>query len=155
MGSILPFAFNGIEVVNVDGSGTPCLKGFSLGIGQAPEGYLYPFNGTIDEVAIWNKSLSASEIQDLYQLQIGTYYWYVNATDGTYTTQSETRQFTIENPDSTPTATVTNLAEQSQEVNWIYWNWTNPGDADFSQAIVYINGTNEANTSNNYYNSTG
>jgi len=57
--------------------------------------------------------------------------------------------------DSTPPASVTNLQNQSAGGTWIYWNWTNPADADFSEAIVYINGSNIANTSNNYYNATG
>jgi hypothetical protein len=57
--------------------------------------------------------------------------------------------------DTTPPASVTGLANQSSGSYWIYWNWTEPGDADYSQAIVYINGSNTANTSNNYYNATG
>ena len=57
--------------------------------------------------------------------------------------------------DSTPPAGITNLANQSRDTTWIYWNWTNPTDADFSQAIVYVNGSNLANTSSNYYNATG
>ncbi len=32
-----------------------------------------PFNGTIDEVAIWNRSLSAEEIKDLYNRQAGNF----------------------------------------------------------------------------------
>ncbi len=57
--------------------------------------------------------------------------------------------------DTTPPATVTNLANQSADTTWIYWNWTNPADADFNKSIIYINGINAANTSNNYYNATG
>jgi len=44
------------------------------------------FDGEIDEFAIWNRSLSASEIADLYNLTAGKYYWQVNVTD----TQSNT-----------------------------------------------------------------
>jgi len=57
--------------------------------------------------------------------------------------------------DSTPPASVTNLANQSSGASWIYWNWTNPADADFGEAIIYIDSVNVANTSNNYYNATG
>jgi hypothetical protein len=39
------------------------------------------FNGTIDEVAIWNRTLSADEILNHYRLDEGKYYWKVNATD--------------------------------------------------------------------------
>ncbi|MBI2056979.1 hypothetical protein HYT91_01865, partial [Candidatus Pacearchaeota archaeon] len=57
--------------------------------------------------------------------------------------------------DTTPPSFITNLANQSATATSIYWNWTNPRDADFSQAIIYINNTNVANTSNNFYNATG
>jgi len=56
--------------------------------------------------------------------------------------------------DTTPPAKVTDLGEVSAGKTWIYWNWTNPVDADFSQNIIYIDGNNVANTSNNYYNAT-
>jgi len=61
---------------------------------------------------------------------------------------------TIASDDTTPPDSVTSLSSPSQGTDWIYWTWTNPG-VDFSQAIIYINGTNVANTSNNYYNATG
>ncbi|MBU2561187.1 MAG: fibronectin type III domain-containing protein [Nanoarchaeota archaeon] len=57
--------------------------------------------------------------------------------------------------DSTPPASVTDLNNQSAGTTWIYWNWTNPSDADFSQAIIYINSSNVANISDDYYNATG
>ena len=57
--------------------------------------------------------------------------------------------------DATPPASVTNLTNQSAGSTWIYWNWTNPTDGDFNESIIYINGSNVANTSNNYYNATG
>ncbi len=43
-------------------------------------GYGY-FNGTIDEVAIWNRSLSKEEIDNLYSIGGAKYYWKANATD--------------------------------------------------------------------------
>ncbi|VVB92799.1 S-layer protein [uncultured archaeon] len=42
--------------------------------------------------------------------------------------------------DTTPPASVTNLAMQNNGTNWIYWTWTNPTDADFSKVMVYIDG---------------
>jgi len=96
--------------------------------------------------------------------------WYYNKTSlasGTYTYKvyandsatkvfdvSETRTVTV-NADTTPPATVTNLQNQSAGGSWVYWSWANPADIDFSQAIIYVNGSNVANTSNNYYNATG
>jgi len=54
-----------------------------------------------------------------------------------------------------PPASVTGLANQSAGTTWIYWNWTNPADADFNQSIIFKDGINVANTSNNFYNMTG
>jgi hypothetical protein len=49
--------------------------------------------------------------------------------------------------DVTPPASVTNLTNTTYEATYITWNWTNPGDADFSHAVVYLNGTWKANVS--------
>lgn len=38
-------------------------------------------NGIFDDIAIWNRSLSASEARAVYQLRNDTYTWAVNATD--------------------------------------------------------------------------
>ena len=81
--------------------------------------------------------------------------------DGNYWLYAEAKQGYVEfsqnitEEDTTPPASVTNMANQSAGTTWIYWTWTNPSDSDFSQAIIYIDGDNEANTSNNYYNATG
>jgi hypothetical protein len=55
------------------------------------------FNGTIDEVAIWNRSLTADEILDLYRLGYGKYYWSANASDGVNTASNGTNEFTVLN----------------------------------------------------------
>ena len=65
-------SFNGINLTGYD----------SLRIGSEIQNSR-EWNGTIDETAIYNKSLNASKIEDLYQLNGGVtkYYWKVNATD--------------------------------------------------------------------------
>lgn len=57
--------------------------------------------------------------------------------------------------DTTPPGPVSGLTAIAKGKNFITWNWTNPSDSDFSQAIIYINGVNVANTSNHMYNATG
>lgn len=59
----------------------------------------YQFNGTIDEVAIWNRSLSAQEVQDLYQLKTGTYYWRISVSDRTDEVNT-TNEFILYDPSS-------------------------------------------------------
>ncbi len=60
-----------------------------------------------------------------------------------------------EGADTTPPGKATKLDSAFVSQEWIYWNWTNPSDADFSHAIVYIDGDWKANTTLNYYNATG
>lgn len=66
----------------------------------------YYFNGTIDEVAIWNRSLSETEIQNLYQRGLGDLNLSIqscssaNCSDGTWTelnTNSTTQNFAYDN----------------------------------------------------------
>jgi hypothetical protein len=73
---------------------------------------------------------------------------WANATTGETSATSVT--FTT---DTTPPASVTSLTSPSKGTTWIYWTWTNPV-SDFSEAIVYLDGTWKVNTSNNYYNAT-
>lgn len=40
------------------------------------------WRGYIDEVGIWNRSLNYDEVQSIYRLKNGTYYWNVSVTDG-------------------------------------------------------------------------
>lgn len=57
---------DGVKVFEVDGSGVPCLSGYALGVGSSLQGLRYYFNGSIDEVIIFNRSLSSGEVLDLY-----------------------------------------------------------------------------------------
>jgi hypothetical protein len=78
------------------------------------------------------------------------YYWIECDDDPDNIGTSPNMTITI---DTTPPAWVTSLDNQSSGLTWVYWTWTNPV-SDFSKAIVYINGTNEENTTNEYYNYT-
>ena len=49
--------------------------------------------------------------------------------------------------DVTPPGTVTNLQATNITNSSIRWNWTNPGDADFLENIISINGVNLINSS--------
>ena len=58
-------------------------------------------------------------------------------------------------PNTVPPGSVTELTSSEQGDARIKWTWKNPTDSDFDYSIVYLNGANIANTSNNYYNATG
>ncbi|PIZ57007.1 hypothetical protein COY28_00425, partial [Candidatus Woesearchaeota archaeon CG_4_10_14_0_2_um_filter_57_5] len=55
----------------------------------------YVFNGTIDEVAVWNRSLSSDEVLSLASLRNITYYWKANATDYTARNETDTWVFSV------------------------------------------------------------
>lgn len=57
--------------------------------------YNRSLNGTIDEVAVFNRSLTASEILDYYRLKDGTYYWKVTAEDDESLIESDIWEFYI------------------------------------------------------------
>ena len=86
------------------------------------------FNGTIDEVKIYNKALSSAEIQADYEA--------------------------AGSEDTTPPSTISNL-QNVAGTTWINWTWTNPPDEDFSHTMVYLDGIWKTNTSDAHYNATG
>ncbi|MBI2449275.1 hypothetical protein HYV49_03175, partial [Candidatus Pacearchaeota archaeon] len=81
--SIMTMYINGVVV-----NSTPIMTSGPVGntldlyVGSNSSGTSRFFNGTLDELVIWNRSLAASEITELYNLTLGRfYYWKVNATD--------------------------------------------------------------------------
>ncbi len=162
-GSSINLYINGTLVRTQAQTGDVQDQSFNILIGRYQASYL---NGSIDDVMMFRRALSSSEVLALYNATANQYYNnFTGLSYGNYTfkgyavdtagnkANTETRTVTL-HADSTPPASVTSLANQSRSQTWIYWNWTNPADADFSQAIIYLNGSNVANTSNNYYNAT-
>lgn len=81
----------------------------SLGIGGLT-GAANNFQGLLDDIAIFNKSLTAAEILDIYRLREGVYHWRVNVSDnaGAYNV-SPVYTFTVGNsPPYNGTAVVLN-----------------------------------------------
>ncbi len=92
-GSVLSVYINGALDKNLSVTGQ--LIGTAAETFIGTEGVASFFNGTIDEVRITNRSLTAQEIQENYRLKNGTWYWYATANDSTSLTTSATRQFSI------------------------------------------------------------
>ena len=57
--------------------------------------------------------------------------------------------------DTTAPGAITNLVLVGRTNSTLSWSWANPTDSDFNSAIVYINGVNVVNTSNNHYMASG
>jgi hypothetical protein len=83
-GSHIILYMDGYEDTNTACSHAPYVAGdqrLNFGLQYATNTRDKYFDGRIDEFAIWNRSLSLSEIKDLYRLKNGTYYMKTIATD--------------------------------------------------------------------------
>lgn len=58
---------------------------------------------------------------------------------------------TLAGKDTAAPSPINNLGVASRDATSIRWTWTNPTESDFDKAIVYVNGVNVKNTTNNYY----
>ena len=82
--SHVAFTYNGsTELLYINGilSGTKIISQNYINISDIPLLIGNGFNGSIDEVAIWNRTLSQTEISNLFNLTYQKYYWKANATD--------------------------------------------------------------------------
>ncbi len=64
-------------------------------VGGDCSGTHFYWDGIIDEVAVWNRSLSASEVLDMYRLRNGSYWWWVNTSDGVRSNYTSSWMFTV------------------------------------------------------------
>jgi len=148
---------NGVLVGNSSVyNGHPQNQSDDIYIGNS-QGFNRAFNGTIDEIAIWNRSLSASEVQAMYELQAGRYYWKGNVTDGTDTNESQTWWFEINASEAgidyntcTPTAgndLVINetVSCNNTVININDLNVTSTGWFNLSNVTMYVSDTNIEN----------
>jgi len=132
-------------------------------IGRPGDLNLQYFNGSIDEVRIYNRALSAAEINASYNAGLYRLNTTISGlTDRTYSYtafiqdaygtigQTETRYVSV---DTTPPASIIGLTNTTGNF-WHNWTWTNPVDTDFNHTMIYINGSFKTNTSNKYYNLT-
>ena len=83
-------------------------------IGASHVGLGITFNGLIDEFAVINRELSASEVNDTYRLKSGTHYWKVNVTDTAgNSNESLTYQFILDRP---PTLSTVDIGPDSPNI---------------------------------------
>jgi hypothetical protein len=115
---------NGVEK---DMNQISAIKGVNARLFIGQDGWDDIFNGTIDEVKIYNRALSAEEIKADYEAGL---------------------------EDTTPPASISNL-QNTTGTTWINWTWTNPTDNDFNHTMVYLDGVLQTNTSDAYHNATG
>jgi hypothetical protein len=102
------------------------------------------FNGTIDELAIWNRSLSSEEILNQYRLVEDTYYWKVNATNSSHSGLSSTYSVNVGDVTypiiSSVSSTPTNV---SATITWTTNEYTN---SSINSGTSVSLGTNDFNS---------
>jgi hypothetical protein len=102
------------------------------------------FNGTIDEIAIWNRSLSSEEILNQYRLVEDTYYWKVNATNLSHSGLSSTYSVNVGDVTypiiSSVSSTPTNV---SATITWTTNEYTN---SSINSGTSVSLGTNDFNS---------
>lgn len=114
-------------------------------------GFLVSFNNTNYSVAENNFKAENLSPNTTYTIWV-----YVNYDGNLSEGKSDNRTTLNESQgDTTPPASVSGLGVASKGKTWIKWLWTNPSDSDFAYNIIYINGVNVANISENNYNATG
>jgi len=119
------------------------------------------FEGEIDEVAIWNRSLSTLEIADLYNLTAQKYYWQVNVTDTLGNTNSSgVYEFTLGIDSTPPQINITSPLNTTYTTNSINFNISSNEALSLCEFTInnwvtnYTMTLNSSNTGANYTNST-
>jgi len=133
-------------VLNATGTNTSFVSNtnnFIIGNIQSAGGFVNPFSGLIDEVAIINRSLTATEVLDAYRLRGGTYRWFGNVTDGIHNISSQQRQFTIV---AAPTVSVgptltPNPANTTDQLNCTFTVSDTDAGEGLSANISFYNGS--------------
>ena len=75
-GTTLKQFINGILTSAVPANGftlnTAGTSGISIGVSNQANGHWGPFDGSLDDIGIWNRALTECEIQDLYHTQLNS-----------------------------------------------------------------------------------
>ncbi|MBI4021140.1 MAG: right-handed parallel beta-helix repeat-containing protein, partial [Candidatus Aenigmarchaeota archaeon] len=132
---------NGALVATDTSASAPSVNQSNINIGDnGIQGSLW--NGSIDEFVIHNRSLNASEIKDRFRLRNDTYFWYVEADDGTLKANSSTSRVYIGVKPSVPTlntpANATNFSSVGTGLN------VTVTDLDGTAPLVRIFGGNSS-----------
>ena len=148
---------NGVPADSVSCEGSFQNTNYPYTIGGASNngnGVYYNFNGSIDEVRIWNYSKSAAEIKAGYQAEVGRYYAnFTHLVDGNYTyyawandttgsiNYTETRVLRLDAVKPTLTfVPPTPANNQRTDVDWMYINVSI--DEPIDRFGIAFNGTN-------------
>ncbi|MBU0953616.1 MAG: LamG domain-containing protein [Nanoarchaeota archaeon] len=117
----------------------------TLGVGGT---FLYSGNGSIDEVSLWNRTLSQKEILFRYRLQPDLYRWEANVSDSGGTVSSGAYWFIVDQAPNVTLVFPENTSVQGSNTS-IYLNFT-VYDDDGQNLTVEVFGTNGTVPSREY-----
>ncbi len=131
--------------VTVNGSETVC---FNVTADQSIDTWHWYENGT-DKLRDFDNFTTSWTVKGIYNVS-------VNATNSNGITNTITWKITV-NDGITPLLSIIGLGESTIGQTYINWTWTDPSDSDFSEVMIYLNGTFIKNVSKGveYYNATG
>ncbi len=150
-GSLATLYLNGVEDINAISTGEFHDRANNMQIGTAYNGGANYFNGTIDEVRIWNRSLSANEINNLYYSNLKKYdtdkwSFYTNQTNLSFgsNTYFATASNSLDNENTIETRTVNVIFKTTQYYDdrkatavWTGDDWTSANNDIFVNASNY------------------
>ena len=132
------------SVVHTGAMYTAFLLNTTIGNEHLLDGSFY-FNGSIDDITVINRSLSAAEIADYTNLTDATHYWYANGTDSIFSNTTETWEFVMSNG----APVVHNITIGPLAVNTtqpLNCSFTVSDDED-KEIVIHINFLNQSNVS--------
>lgn len=162
---IVTFYVNGTNVTGVSSLGNMDPDTASdLIIGNFDDGSK-DFYGYIDDVKIFNRSLSQGQVQELaagnthkisYEETYDEDVWVCEVTTNDRWDDSTTNQSNdltvVYDP---PPDSVSGLHERFKGKTWIDIAWTDPSDSDFADSLVYLDGNLQGSTTHSRFTLTG
>ncbi|KAF5434956.1 Concanavalin A-like lectin, partial [Candidatus Methanophagaceae archaeon] len=130
-GSEIDIYVNGLKSGDASKTGNLNTNNQPVTIGTSSRYSNQDFEGYIDEVVMYNRSLSAEEIRNYYRLEKGKYYWQVNATDGVFSNESDVWEFKVGTGQTAPSIQL-NYPDDKANLNssTVNFNWTATDNID-------------------------
>jgi hypothetical protein len=118
---VLKYYLNGalVDTINIDFDITT--NPFDLYIGKQDCSNTWHFDGTLDDIGIWNRALSADEVQELYTLNACTFTVYDTVTVENYVTIYDTVSVSVSITDTLIINTLITAVQPAQENTFLVY----------------------------------
>ncbi len=123
---------------------------FSIGSAYSGTSHSNPFLGAIDDAAVFNRSFTAEEVNNVARLKSGTYFWYMNMTDNSTSSlngASEIRTFIVDRvPNATSVILYPNPMNTTDTLNCTFM-LSDDISSTVTAQVTFYNGSSAAETS--------